>query len=403
MQILPILSTLRRHRTAATLIVVQVALTCAIICNAVFLISQRLQRMDRDTGIAEEEILRISLTGIGKDANPSALTREDLGALAAIPGVRAAATVNHIPLGRSSWNSSINLEPHQMHQTIHAAMFFGTDDLVETLGVRIVAGRDFNPDEYVDFKEDQEAKPGTAIVTRSAADKLFPGKNPLGQKIYMGEEPIRVVGVVERLLRPNDIGGPEQENYSIILPVRIPYTVSGNYILRVDPARRGEILAAGVKVLERGGKTRIILEKQTFDDVRDQFYRQDRAMAWLLVAVSAALLIITALGIVGLASFWVQQRTRQIGIRRALGATRRQILRYFQLENFLLATAGIVLGMGMAYGMNLYLMKHYELARLPALYLPLGAAALWTLGQIAVLGPAKRASAVPPAVATRTV
>jgi len=114
-----------------------------------------------------------------------------------------------------------------------------------------------------------------------------------------------------------------------------------------------------------------------------------------------ALLVVTALGIVGLASFWVQQRSKQIGIRRALGATRGQILRYFQTENFLLATLGIVLGMLAAYAINLALMNMYELPRMPLLYLPLGAALLWLLGQIAVFGPARRAAAVPPAVATR--
>ena len=130
--------------------------------------------------------------------------------------------------------------------------------------------------------------------------------------------------------------------------------------------------------------------------------RDDRAMATLLVAVCIALLVVTALGIVGLASFWVQQRTKQIGIRRALGATKGQILRYFQTENFLLATIGIVLGMAMAFAINLALMKYYELPRLPALYLPLGALCLWALGQIAVYGPAKRAAMVPPALATRS-
>ena len=126
-------------------------------------------------------------------------------------------------------------------------------------------------------------------------------------------------------------------------------------------------------------------------------------MMWLLVAVCIALLVVTALGIVGLASFWVQQRTKQIGVRRALGATRGQILRYFQTENFLLATLGIVLGMMLAYGINQLLMGKYELPRLPALYLPIGAVVLWLLGQLAVFGPARRAAAVPPAVATRTV
>jgi putative ABC transport system permease protein len=123
----------------------------------------------------------------------------------------------------------------------------------------------------------------------------------------------------------------------------------------------------------------------------------------LLVGVIVALLLVTGLGIVGLGSFWVAQRRRQIGVRRALGATRANILHYFQTENFLLATIGIVFGMILAYGINLFLMQRYELPRLPWMYLPVGAVALWLIGQLAVLGPALRAAAVPPVVATRSV
>jgi putative ABC transport system permease protein len=126
-------------------------------------------------------------------------------------------------------------------------------------------------------------------------------------------------------------------------------------------------------------------------------------MAGMMVGVIAALLLVTALGIIGLASFWVQQRRRQIGVRRALGATRSDILHYFQTENFLIVTGGIALGMALAFGLNLALMRIYELPRLPLLYLPVGALALWLLGQLAVLGPALRAAAVPPVVATRSV
>ena len=126
-------------------------------------------------------------------------------------------------------------------------------------------------------------------------------------------------------------------------------------------------------------------------------------MAYLLAGVSFALLIITALGVIGLASFWVQQRTRQIGVRRALGATRGDIVRYFQVENFILATIGIVLGMALAYAINLWLMQKYQVARLPGEFLPIGAVLLWLLGQIAVLGPAMRAAMIPPAIATRSV
>ena len=125
-------------------------------------------------------------------------------------------------------------------------------------------------------------------------------------------------------------------------------------------------------------------------------------MVWLMAAVIVALLVVTALGIVGLASFWVQQRTKQIGMRRALGATRGQILRYFQLENFLLATVGIVLGMLLAFGDQPAADEQLRTAAPAVFYLPIGAVALWSLGQFAVFWPARRAAAVPPAVATRS-
>jgi len=177
----------------------------------------------------------------------------------------------------------------------------------------------------------------------------------------------------------------------------------GNYVLRVDPTRKGEVLAAVGPTLNRVSPSRIILDRQTFAEVRQGFFKADRAMAYLLVGVSLALLIVTALGVVGLASFWVQRRTRQIGVRRALGATRGDILRYFHLENFILTSAGIVLGMALAYAMNLWLIHEYQVARMPAGYLPVGAGLFWILGQIAVLGPAMRAATIPPAIATRTV
>jgi putative ABC transport system permease protein len=126
-------------------------------------------------------------------------------------------------------------------------------------------------------------------------------------------------------------------------------------------------------------------------------------MIGLLIASALGLLFVTALGITGLANFWVQQRRRSIGIRRAIGATRGDILRYFQTENFLIVTGGILLGVLLAFALNLALMTHYELPRLPLYYLPIGALLLWALGQLAVLGPALRAAAVPPVVATRSV
>lgn len=408
MDIRPILSTLRRHKTAAALIVLEIALSCAIICNAVFLIGERVQRMERPSGLAEDEIVRVQLRGIGRDANARALTLEDLAALRAIPGVKAATVANQVPYGNSSWNSSVNLEPDQQNPTINASVYLGEEQLLEALGLQLVAGRDFNPDEYTDFPTAEEQAdaipPSVIILSRDAAERMFPGEDAIGKQVYTwGEEPKRVVGIVDPLIRPNDFEtGPANSYISFVLPVRMPYT-GGSFIIRTDPDRRGEVLAQAVATLEETNPGRILLADQTFTGMRDAYYAQDRSMAWLLLAVIVALLVVTALGIVGLASFWVQQRTKQIGVRRALGATRAQILRYFQTENFLLATIGIVLGMIGAFGINQLLMGTYELPRLPAAYLPVGAVALWLLGQLSVLGPARRAAAVPPAIATRSV
>jgi putative ABC transport system permease protein len=406
MHFLPILSTLRRHRTAATLIVVEIALTCAIVCNAIFLIGDRLDRMERPSGVAESELVRVQLTGIGTLADAGAVTAQDLIALRTIPGVTQVASADQVPFGGSSWNGSASTIADDPSPPINAAMYMGSADLLETLGVQLVAGRDFTPDEYVEFDaaRAKQAKIASVIITRDTAERLFPGKSPLGQALYVWDkDPQIVVGVIERLARPNQLQGLEGAGYAVVLPVNVPFNIGGTYLLRTAPARRAEVLAAVDASLRKVDPNRIILERQTFTEIRKSFFKQDRAMAYLLVGVSLALLIITALGVVGLASFWVQQRTRQIGIRRALGATRSDILRYFQVENFILATIGIVVGMALAYAINLWLMHKYQVGRLPAGFLPIGAALLWLLGQIAVLGPALRASMIPPAIATRSV
>ncbi len=402
MDFLPILSTLRRHRTAATLVVLEIALTCAIVSNAVFLISDRLDRVNAVSGIVEDELVRVQLTGIGRRTDAAALTTLDVAALRAIPGVKNAIATNQVPFGGSGWNSGISTIPDDVSGTVVAAMYMGGPDLLETWGAQLVAGRDFTPEEYVDF-DAKDAQPRSAIITRALAERMFPGTSAVGKTIYMGSDPETVVGVIEQLQRPNDRDGAVNAGYSMVVPVNLPYTAGGTYLLRVDPARAGEVLAAVDGALTKVAANRIILRRETFQEIRAGYFRQDRSMAYLLVGVSLALLIITALGIVGLASFWVQQRTRQIGIRRALGATRGDILRYFLLENFILATMGIVVGMGLAYALNHWLMDAYAVPRLPATVLPIGAVALWLLGQLAVLAPALRAARISPAIATRSV
>lgn len=408
MDIRPILSTLMRHKIASLLIVLEIALSCAIVCNALFLIGERLDRMNMPSGIAENELVRIQAASMrqlaGDDALNASITREYLDVLRKVPGVKQAGIANQIPFGGSSSNSGVRLSDEQQHGTLNATVYLDEGNLVETMGLKLVSGRDFTPDEYQDMavleKSGEQARVPGAIINRSMAEKLFPGQNPLGKVFYSwGESPTAVIGVVEDLARPNSVGdGP----YAMVFAIR-EYGPGLHYLLRTEPGRRAEVLQAAVAALKKADPNLLVVNEDTFEEIRAGFFEQDRAMAWMMVVVIVLLLLVTALGIVGLASFWVQQRTKQIGVRRALGATRGQILRYFQVENFLLATVGIVLGMLLAYGINQLLMGKYELPRLPLHYLPIGAVALWVLGQLAVFGPARRAAAVPPAVATRSV
>ncbi|WP_243050640.1 FtsX-like permease family protein [Dyella sp. RRB7] len=406
MDILPILSTLRRHKITAFLVIIEIALTCAIVCNAVFLISQRLDRIHMQSGVAEHELLQIVLTDIGVTKDEKARTLTDIAALRQIPGVTEVASVNQAPFGNSSWNSGIKLDPKQRVSTLNASTYYG-ENALQTLGTQLVMGRNLQPDDYMDFDDvvkaaaakDPKGIPKVTVITQTLAERLWPGQGALGKQIYLSDYPITVVGVVKDLVRPS-IFDDAAAKFSMVFPVRI---TEGQYLIRTAPENRDAVLKAALEKLKAINPHRVVLKKRSMDEMRHDFFQNDRAMAGLLVGVCVALLVVTALGIVGLGSFWVAQRRRQIGVRRALGATRRNILNYFQTENFLLATIGIVVGMVMAYGINLLLMVHYELPRLPAIYFPVGALLLWAIGQLAVLGPAMRAAAVPPVVATRSV
>lgn len=400
MELLPILSSLRQHKITALLVILEIALTCAIVSNAVFLVSQRMQRMSVPSGAVENELEQIQVRSLRTGDDIKARAQQDLALLRQIPGVSQVALVNQVPYGNSSWNAGVKLNKKQKQSTLNATMYMG-ENLIPTLGLNLVAGRDFNPSEYGDFLDmmgsGKEAP--TVIITQAMAHRLWPEQSALGKSIYYGDKPTRVVGIVESLVRPSDRGA-DAAQWSMILPVRMS---RGTFMLRTTPAQRIQVGKQAAAVLKKADPRRIIREPQTWEQVHEQYFQADRAMTGLLLGVIMALLLVTGLGIVGLGSFWVGQRRKQIGIRRAMGATRANILHYFQTENFLLATLGIAFGMILTYGLNLFLMQHYEIPRLPWIYLPIGAVALWVIGQIAVLGPALRASKVPPVVATRSV
>lgn len=413
----PILAALKRHKSGVVLITLQIALTLAIVCNAVFIIGQRVATVQRPTGMDEDNLFLIQQQIVnapaGNDAasleRRYAMLRSDLMTLRGLPEVASAAPVRSLPLLQSSNNGGVGLKPNQTHSTATSTFYGGDEQLLKTLGVQLVAGRNFTASEITHGDHGGNWEPPVAIVTEALADKLFPAGDALGKTVYLngGATPTTIIGIVARLQTPNIDWGSDYVWNSTLVPT-FPNNSFSRTAVRAKPGELGAAMHAAREALVAANPQRVIrngfggfIGIYPYSDIRARAYRADVGMAILMGVICVVLLCVTGAGIVGLTSFWVGQRRRQIGIRRALGATQHDILRYFQAENLVIAGAGVVLGAMLAVGLNLWMMQQFQMDRMSVMYVLVGVLALLALGQGAAFAPALRASRVSPVEATR--
>jgi putative ABC transport system permease protein len=400
----PILSAMRRNKFGAILIAVQIAVTLAFLANSLTLIEQRLLYSRRPTGVDEANVFVITTEPVEAPKDPAAREAADLAALRALDGVADAYLTNNYPLEGGGWSSSVQLTGEQKVPSAQTAYYFGDEHALATLGVRLIAGRNFTADEIAIRTDREIGAIDSIIVTKALADKVFPKGDALGKSLFIESvsKSVRIVGILERLQTPfyglTGVASTYAEN-STIAPYH-PIDDYPHYLVRAQPGRRERVMKSAEGLLLEMDAGRSVRSK-SMAEVRGNAYRGDHSLIVLLAAVCSALLIITAFGIVGLTSYWVAQRRRQIGIRRALGASRRAILRYFQLENLMIAGAGAAFGIVGAIGLNLWMVRSFEVMRMDNSRTLIGALVMLGLGQLAVLYPALRATAIPPALATR--
>jgi putative ABC transport system permease protein len=223
----------------------------------------------------------------------------------------------------------------------------------------------------------------------------------VGKTVFINDDdPVSIIGVIDKLQSPwpnwNDV-----VERSMLVPQRRASEFV-RYIIRTEPGMRDQLMPDIEAALAASNKDRIIRDVTTMDETRKLAYVGDSALIKILSFVVLLLTIITGLGIVGLASFNVSRRTRQIGIRRALGATRPAIVRYFLIENTIVSAIGLVVGSGLAIALNMSMVEAFSIEPLAWYVIPLGMLILWLVGQVAVAGPARRASNITPALATRS-
>ncbi|MFZ6863989.1 ABC transporter permease [Undibacterium sp. Ji67W] len=408
MEIRPIFSALMRNKTAPVLVATQIAISLAILTNALYVVQLRQEASARSSGIQDEaSVFQITSESLKKtDYNEKlALKKIEKQILTHLPGVLSVAEVNQMPMANFAQFNPLSTDRHQLNPIASAAVYLSGDSLINTLGLQLLEGRDFNASDVIEYDASQDDKAAqSTIITKALARRLFPGvESVIGKSIFMGTgekaEESKIVGVIDSLQTP-PAEFSDDAQFSLIMPLA-PALPRNSYAVRTEPGQRDRVMKAAQSALDKNLNGATIIALHTVEEYRKERYRNDNALSSMLITVSGLLLLVSASGIVGMSTLWVAQRRKQIGVRRALGARKLDILRYFLTENFLITSIGIGAGIVMSIGLNQILVSHFEISKLPIIYLLAAPFIFWTMGLCAAYGPSWRAASISPATATR--
>lgn len=401
----PVLSALRHSPTGATLVILQVAITLAVLVNAAWVVSQRVEQIERPTGFDTRDTFAIDVSGLSNRFNIAQAESEDLAYLRGLHGVAAATVGTGIPLtGNGSTYDDFGLEPGGRGSVVTMNVLTADEQGLRTLGIYLAAGRNFRSSEIQPLSAGAHVQPPSEIlVTEALAHTLFPNGDAIGRTIYdRHSDPLTIIGVTR-----NFMGAVSDSSVPVYNTAVLPM-MPGRYgfyalLVRARPGSRDAVMRAAERHIGASHRYGVIGLSLTLTDAEQAFEANNRNVAIILTIVTVLMLAVCSLGIFGLTTFNVGSRTRQIGTRRAVGARRRDIVTHFMVENALILTAGALLGSVLALVIGAWLSAQYGLPRLDLAYLVAGVAVLWVLGQLAAWHPARRAASVPPSVATRTV
>lgn len=400
LDVYPIIKSLWRNKTGPLLILVQLMLTIAIISNALFFINERMNHVARPTGIADSEVIKIWMRRNTPDADVQSIVERDMNIIRAVPGVIDASPSSGIPLSGGGSSTGFRKESDPNTTTFDAAIFSTTDHMLATLGLSLVEGRNFREDEVSYFNQAETPIASATLITKALASNMFPDESALGKTIFMGSTTLTVVGVIEQMMGP----WPDSEEAmsNVLLPI-IQRGDSINYLIRTNENDRHAVMHDVTEKLRMLDDNRLILDEKTLEKIKHDYYSGDHAMIKILALVVCMLVFVNALGVLGLTTFWVNQRRKQIGIRRALGATKAAIMRYFLIENVMLVMLASIMGGVIAYWVSSYTVRVYSLEMLPWYYIPFAGGSVMIITLIAAIVPIRRASLISPVEAVASV
>lgn len=402
---LPIFRTLLRNKGTFLLMTLQISITLAVLINALALVQRSREIIQEPTGMEDVTIIAIRVVPFAQAFNDEsygeAQLRRDLDYLRSQPGVINASISNSFPGDLGSNSSIYQSGKEDSRDGPDVGVFVADEALLETLGVDVIAGRNFRAEEifFSDWPPADKEVPQLIILTEDAANEVFPDGDALGKSVWINGTTRTVVGITDTYQGRNAIMGDAGHNAFLPGYISGPRQ-SSNFLVRADPTRA----AALMKTLEAG-----LLELNDGRDVEQvrlvsELLARGKGLysygGIVLMTISALLVFTTALGIFGVAFFSVTKRTCQIGTRRALGATKTDIMKFFFIENLITTGTGIILGSVAAIGLNI-VMTQLGLGRADWLVTGLGIVFVLLVGQMSVLLPAYKAAQIEPAIATR--
>jgi len=395
----PIVRALSRNRMRTLLIVLQIGITLAVIANAVTMIKSNRAKMNKESGFDDDNLLWVHSKPYAETYNERSFrittTQADVRALNGIPGVKAAVNTNFLPWagGGSSTQAKVAGGDGTM---VRMQSYVTSPQILDTLGVHLVSGRTLRDS---DLDLDPKSRKSTVIISRALEELMFKGKSAVGQQLLESDNSVdTIVGVFDKFYNP--YGFPIHE-YTYFAD-GIASFGGARFLVNVEPGKMKQVIPEIEKCLLQVNDGRNF-EFKTIDEVKDQYFTESRIVIGAMTAVIVLLIIVTGLGIVGMTSFSVTERRKQIGTRRALGATKPAILRYFLLENWIITNSGLFLGIVLAYALNFLLVTKAAGDKLDWRFVVAGVILLWLQGIFATLAPATRAAAVSPVIATRAV
>lgn len=417
----PILRAMTRSKVRYGLIVLEIALTLAVVTNCVSLIRDAQKELGKESGFDDANILSIRSQPFAPAFQEKGYllnsVRQDLDVLGRIPGVKAVSNTRFLPW--QGGGSSMQARPIGSKGPFLQVQVYNADDgTFSTLGDPVVEGRGFTRTEVESEDVRLAALFATArergadgrpknkitqdvVISRAFARLALGDGSPLGKRLEDDDgDQYQVVGVIDRFYNP--YAWPIHEYVMFFPSSSANYGGGSAYLLRTERGALSRVTASVEKALldANGGRN---VRVQTLLKVKDGFQANQKLVLSVLTGVIILLLFVTSLGIIGLTSFSVAERTRQIGTRRALGAQQADILRHFLLENWIVTTLGLSLGVLLAVALNVALVHQLNARRMDVSYLAGGVLLLWAAGILATYFPALKGARVAPAVATRNV